>query len=146
MTYCRAGHTPLVYLPGPGAPHPGVQVLTPDGMVVGLRIPGAAEKFAHHLEEVRLQLTVGDVIVFYTDGITEAMNAGSDLFGEGRLSRIVEEHGHLESSELRERILREIEAFVGAADQHDDMTMILLKVEPAFGLVDAEALMVKAQG
>ena len=33
-------------------------------------------------------------------------------------------------SELRERILREIEAFVGAADQHDDMTMILLKVEP----------------
>ena len=44
--------------------------------------------------------------------------------------RIVEEHGHLDSSELRERILREIEAFVGSADQHDDMTMILLKVEP----------------
>jgi phosphoserine phosphatase RsbU/P len=134
MTYCRAGHTPLVYLSAPGSPgpHPGAQVLTPDGMVVGLRIPGAAEKFAHHLEEDRLQLSVGDVIVFYTDGITEAMNAGSDLFGEARLARIVEEHGHLESSELRERILREIEAFVGTADQHDDMTMILLKVEPAF--------------
>jgi sigma-B regulation protein RsbU (phosphoserine phosphatase) len=72
------------------------------------------------------------VIVLYTDGITEAMNANSDLFGESRLSRIVEEHGHLASGELRERILREIEAFVGAADQHDDMTMILLKVEPAF--------------
>ena len=43
-------------------------------------------------------------------------------------SRIVEEHGHLESGELRERILREIEAFVGSADQHDDMTMILIKV------------------
>ena len=138
MTYCRAGHTPLIYLPGPGSPDPGVQVLTPDGMVVGLRIPGAAEKFAHHLEEVRLRLTVGDVIVFYTDGITEAMNAGSDLFGEGRLSRIVEEHGHLESSELRERILREIEAFVGTADQHDDMTMILLKVEPALEMLNAE--------
>ena len=140
MIYCRAGHTPLVYLPGPGSPHadPGVQVLTPDGMVVGLRIPGAAQKFAHHLEESRLRLSVGDVIVFYTDGITEAMNAGDDLFGEGRLSRIVEEHGHLESSELRERILREIEAFVGAADQHDDMTMILLKVEPAFAMANAE--------
>ena len=134
MTYCRAGHTPLLYLPGPGSSHPnsGVQVLTPDGMVVGLRIPGAAEKFAHHLEEDRLQLSVGDVIVFFTDGITEAMNRGEDLFGEARLGRIVEEHGHLESSELRERILREIEAFVGSADQHDDMTMILLKVEPAF--------------
>jgi serine phosphatase RsbU (regulator of sigma subunit) len=60
------------------------------------------------------------------------MNPASDLFGESRLSRLVEEHGHLESSELRERILREIEAFVGTADQHDDMTMILIKVEPAF--------------
>ena len=70
--------------------------------------------------------------MLYTDGITEAMNLESDLFGETRLSRIVEEHGHLESSELRERILREIEAFVGAADQHDDMTMILLKVDQTF--------------
>ena len=51
--------------------------------------------------------------VLYTDGITEAMNADSDLFGEARLSRIIEEHGHLDSSELRERILREIESFVG---------------------------------
>ena len=69
--------------------------------------------------------------MLYTDGITEAMNADSDLFGDSRLSRIVEEHGHLDSGELRERILREIEAFVGDADQHDDMTMILMKVEEA---------------
>jgi sigma-B regulation protein RsbU (phosphoserine phosphatase) len=60
------------------------------------------------------------------------MNPDSDLFGESRLSRIVEEHGHLDSGELRERIMREVEAFVGTADQHDDMTMILLKVDRAF--------------
>ena len=71
----------------------------------------------------------GDIIVLYTDGITEAMNAESDFFGDNRSSDIVEEHGHLESGELRERILREIEAFVGGADQHDDMTMILMKVQ-----------------
>ena len=65
----------------------------------------------------------------------EAMNGASDLFGDSRLSRIVEEHGHLASGELRERILREIEAFVAGADQHDDMTMILLKVEQAFAPV-----------
>jgi sigma-B regulation protein RsbU (phosphoserine phosphatase) len=108
------------------------RVLTPSGMVLGLRIDGAAEKFAELLEEERVELSPGDVIVLYTDGITEAMNPQSDLFGESRLSRIVEEHGHLESSELRERIMREIEAFVGSADQHDDMTMILLKVDRAF--------------
>ena len=74
----------------------------------------------------------GDIVVLYTDGITEAMNLDSDLFGEGRLSRLVEEHGHLDSGELRERIMREVESFVGAANQHDDMTMILVKVERAF--------------
>ncbi|CAN5884678.1 hypothetical protein BH18ACI5_BH18ACI5_18580 [soil metagenome] len=133
MTYCRAGHTPLVYMGGPRSTGiPGAQVLTPSGMVVGLRFPGAAEKFEELLEEHRIDLSVGDVIVLYTDGITEAMNPSEDLFGETRLSAIVEEHGHLESGELRERILREIESFVAGADQHDDMTMILVKVEKAF--------------
>jgi sigma-B regulation protein RsbU (phosphoserine phosphatase) len=97
-------------------------------MVLGLRIDGATEKFNELLEEKEIPLHRGDVMVFYTDGITEAMNADSDLFGDSRLSRIVEEHGHLDSDELRERILREIETFVGGADQHDDMTMILIKV------------------
>ena len=128
MTYARAGHTPLIYLPGPAAVQQGAQVLVPSGMVLGLRIDGAVAKFNELLEEVQIPLHTGDVLVFYTDGITEAMNNDSDLFGDSRLSRIVEEHGHLESGELRERILREIEAFVGTADQHDDMTMILIKV------------------
>jgi sigma-B regulation protein RsbU (phosphoserine phosphatase) len=132
MTFCRAGHTPLIFLSGPSASDPSARVLTPNGMVLGLRIDGAAEKFAELLEEERVDLSPGDVIVLYTDGITEAMNPESDLFGESRLSRIVEEHGHLESGELRERIMREVEAFVGSADQHDDMTMILLKVDRAF--------------
>ena len=127
MTYARAGHTPLVYLRGDKS-EPAAQILAPSGIVVGLRIPGATEKFADLLEEGRIDLHKGDVLAFYTDGITEAMDGESDLFGDARLSRIVEEHGHLDSGELRERIIREIEAFVGTADQHDDMTMILIKV------------------
>jgi sigma-B regulation protein RsbU (phosphoserine phosphatase) len=129
LTFARAGHTPLLYRPADGAD--GVRVLTPSGLVVGLRIPGAQEKFTDLLEECRIDLHRGDVIVLYTDGISEAMNADSDLFGDARLGRLVAEHGHLDAGELRERILREIEAFVGTADQHDDMTMILIKVEEA---------------
>jgi sigma-B regulation protein RsbU (phosphoserine phosphatase) len=140
MTFCRAGHTPLIFMPGPSPATPSAQVLTPNGMVLGLRIDGAAEKFEELLEEQRVDLSDGDVIVLFTDGITEAMNLESDLFGETRLSRIVEEHGHLESGELRERILREIEAFVGSADQHDDMTMILLKVDRVFEAVRSMAV------
>jgi sigma-B regulation protein RsbU (phosphoserine phosphatase) len=131
MTFARAGHTPLIYLPGAGSVPQDAQILTPSGMVVGLRIDGAEQKFAELLEEEQLVIQGGDFIVLFTDGITEAMNHANDLFGEARLSRIVQEHGHLASGELRERILREIEAFVGGADQHDDMTMILIKVEQA---------------
>jgi phosphoserine phosphatase RsbU/P len=129
MTFARAGHTPMIYLQADGEEGRAAQVLAPSGIVVGLRIPGATEKFAELLEEDSITLRRGDVLVLYTDGITEAMNRDSDLFGEARLSRIVTEHGHLDAAELRERILREVEAFVGSADQHDDMTMILIKVE-----------------
>jgi sigma-B regulation protein RsbU (phosphoserine phosphatase) len=128
MTYARAGHTPLIFMRSLAADE-NVRVLAPSGLVVGLHIPGAHDKFIELLEEESLDLNNGDVIVLYTDGVSEAMNHDADLFGDSRLSRIIEEHGHLESGELRERILREIESFVGAADQHDDMTMILMKVE-----------------
>jgi hypothetical protein len=60
------------------------RVLAPNGLVVGLRIPGAHEKFIALLEEDRIELGKGDVLVFYTDGITEAMNSESDLFGDAR--------------------------------------------------------------
>ena len=58
------------------------------------------------------------------------MNSADDCFGDARLGSILEEHAHLPSEELRERVLREVAAFVGDAPQHDDMTMILMKVDP----------------
>jgi len=128
MTYCRAGHTPLIYLPSAGPRRGLAQSLQPGGLVVGLRIDGIEEKFAALLEEDTITLSRGDVFVLYTDGVSEAMNADGEMYGEARLRRIVEEHGHLRSAELRERILRDVEAFVGEADQHDDLTLILVKV------------------
>ena len=96
--------------------------------MLGLRIDGG-ELFERLLVEAELSLQRGDLLLWFTDGITEAMNADSDLFGEERLAKLVGEHGHLPPEELRERILRDIDAFVAGAPQHDDMTMILLKVD-----------------
>jgi serine phosphatase RsbU (regulator of sigma subunit) len=130
MTYARAGHTPLIYVPGAcdGAAPQGMQILAPDGMVVGLKLDNG-EMFERLLEEDTIPLRPGDLYLFFTDGISEAMNARDDCFGETRLGQLVEAHAHLPSDELRERVLREIAAFVGDAPQHDDMTMILLKVD-----------------
>ena len=130
ITYARAGHTPLIYVPGTCAEggQRQVQILAPDGMVVGLKLDNG-EMFERHLVEETIPLQPGDLYLLFTDGISEAMNGHDDLFGESRLGRLVETHAHLPSEELRERVLREIAAFVGDAPQHDDMTMILLKID-----------------
>jgi len=131
MTYARAGHTPLIYVPGvcaDAADPREVQILAPDGMVVGLKLDNG-EMFERLLCEETIPLRAGDLYLFFTDGISEAMNARDDCFGEARLGQLVQAHAHLPCDELRERMLREIAAFVGDAPQHDDMTMILLKVD-----------------
>jgi serine phosphatase RsbU (regulator of sigma subunit) len=140
MTYARAGHTPLIYVPGaPAGDDDGLRVLAPDGLVLGLKIDNG-ELFERLLKEETIPIRAGDLYLFFTDGITEAMNEGDDCFGESRLAQLVREHAHLPPDQLRERVLREIAAFVGAAPQHDDMTMILLRVEdvPADAPVGAE--------
>jgi phosphoserine phosphatase RsbU/P len=129
MTYARAGHTPLMYLPGDnGACGRRVRILTPDGLVLGLQMD-KGDMFERLLEEQTIPLHDGDLFALYTDGISEAMNESDDCFGDERLGRILEEHADLPSEELRERVLREIAAFVGVAPQHDDMTMIFLRVD-----------------
>src|SRR5439155_762600 len=83
--HARAGHTPLMYLPGPGCSDPRrIQVLAPDGLVLGLKLD-SGEMFDRLLEESTIKLNPGDLFVFYTDGISEAMNEGDDCFGETRL-------------------------------------------------------------
>ena len=141
LTYARAGHCPLIYLPGPGGRGQGaggsgwqelggrrVQVQIPDGLVLGLKID-SGERFNSLLEEVTLPLGLGDVVLLFTDGVTDAMNADGDPFGEERLAALVAEHGDLPFEELRERILRDIRAFVGDTGLQDDLTFVLLKMD-----------------
>jgi len=129
MTFARAGHTPLMHVPANGKGPGRAQVLVPDGLVLGLTLDDGG-MFDRLLVEQTIPLCAGDLYLLYTDGISEAMNAADDCFGETRLGSILEEHAHLPSGELRERVLREVAAFVGDAPQHDDMTMILMKVDP----------------
>jgi len=123
LTCARAGHTPLLVVSGGRS-----QIITPDGMVLGLRLPGASDRFEQILEEQTHPVGPGDVIVLYTDGITEAMDEEGELFGDAGLARVVCSHAHLEPAGIRERVVREVRAFAGRAEQHDDMTMIVLKI------------------
>ncbi len=94
MTYARAGHTPLLYLPAGNGSGGRASILAPDGLVLGLRIDDG-ERFNSLLTEATLRILPGDLLVLFTDGISEAMNERADCFGEAQLAELVEEHGHL---------------------------------------------------
>ena len=85
-------------------------------------------RFGEILEEVVVPLGSGDLFLFFTDGLSEAMNGRAELFGEGRLRQILEDSQALSSDAIRDRILAEVDGFVGDAAQNDDMTMVILKV------------------
>ena len=127
LTLARAGHCPLVYVPGPYALSRASQTLQPDGMVLGLQFD-TGDLFSRTLEEVTLPLGLGDLFLLYTDGISEAMNVAGDCFGDARLADLACLHADLASDDLRDCILGEVQAFAGSAAQHDDMTMVLLKI------------------
>jgi len=122
MKYARAGHNPIIQLEA----HSGAtRILAPQGLGLGI---DRGLRFEEILEEAEVRLVSGDVFLFFTDGLSEAMNESSELFGEGRLRGIIEQSDRLGSEEIKERILAEIRSFVGGAAQHDDMTLVVLKV------------------
>jgi len=125
MRYARAGHNPIIHLE---ASTGRTRVLAPPGLGLGL---DKGVKFDRILEEAEVPLAPGDLFLFFTDGLSEAMNTRSELFGERRLRDLIEQSEGLSSEEMKERILAEVRSFVGEAAQHDDMTLVVLKVVPS---------------
>lgn len=126
LTLARAGHTPLIHVSGTTT-----DVVLPEGIVLGLRVPGAAEKFEAVLEEQRRPLVAGDVLVLYTDGVSDATSPDGRLFGDEALADVVAANRELSAAGIRERVVRDVTAFVDGADAHDDMTMVVMRVVEA---------------
>jgi serine phosphatase RsbU (regulator of sigma subunit) len=122
LRHARAGHNPVIQLEKRTM---RTRVLAPAGIGLGM---DRGERFDAVLEELEVPLERGDIFLFFTDGLSEAMNVRDELFGEQRLRDVLEQAATLSSEELRERILVEIRSFVGEASQHDDMTLVILKV------------------
>ena len=139
MTYARAGHCPLLLVPARrGSVLPPVKTLAPDGLVVGLKLDDGA-MFESLLEEVTVPLAPGDLVVLFTDGISEMMNHEHDCFGEGRLGELAGAYRDLPLDQLAATLVHEVRSFGAGAGQHDDMTMLLLRAE-AVGAPAAGAL------
>jgi len=79
--------------------------------------------------ETDLSFAPGDKLVFYTDGIVEAMNPDSEIFGFERLLEVVRGAGSMDADSLLSEILEQVRVFVAGAPQHDDLTVIVVAVE-----------------
>jgi len=119
LTFCRAGHTTLLKLSDNN-----MESLQPNGMGVGL---DSGETFNSSLEEVTLNLKNNDLFFFYSDGITEAMNAGNELFGTERIEKILIENNSKSVSEIQESMLNSINEFCAETPQYDDITLVTVR-------------------
>jgi sigma-B regulation protein RsbU (phosphoserine phosphatase) len=96
--------------------------------------------------EERIFLEPGDTLYLYTDGVTEAMNNNMDMFGEERLLDAANRTGDSTPKDLLHSIKREIDNFTDGAEQHDDVTMLALKInKPAVVSDNAKELVVEAK-
>ena len=115
LTYCNAGHNPPFLVS-----RSGVRRLDWGGMIVGA--------FEHAtFEEDTQQLWPGDVLVAYSDGVTEARDASDEEFGEERLLSCVQANCTRSPVEIMECLLSSVHQFSAGTAQGDDLTMLVLR-------------------
>ena len=118
LTYVNAGHNPpMLFHPCNGECR--VSRLEACGTVVGLLEDAS-------YQQARLAIAPGDVLIAFTDGISEAMNVTEDEWGEEQLIQTVKSCLGLPPAEIIACIMRAADTFVAGAKQNDDMTLIVL--------------------
>jgi serine phosphatase RsbU (regulator of sigma subunit) len=122
MLYSRAGHCPIIFVRNNEPP----RILQPDGIALGL---DDGQLFDKVITEDRMQLQKDDVLIFYTDGVTEAMDENSREFEESRLVELAGTLGGKTSQEILSTIVEAVQRFVGPAKSHDDYTVVVLKMK-----------------
>jgi serine phosphatase RsbU (regulator of sigma subunit)/anti-sigma regulatory factor (Ser/Thr protein kinase) len=123
VSYASAGHNPMILYRGESD---ATYFLKPKGIPVGIDAPDA-DLFRRTISVERLTLKQEDMLVIYTDGITEAMNPAREQFGEGRLLAGIKKYGHLSAQEFATELDKEIHEFTAGALQNDDITLVAIK-------------------
>lgn len=116
FTYTSAGHNPALLIRSDGSS----EWLDVRGLALGL-----VSQTSYPVGAGRLM--PGDVMVVYSDGITEAFNPGGDEYGESRMEELVRRHRQSSAAEILSALFEDVVTFAGTAPQHDDMTAIVVK-------------------
>jgi sigma-B regulation protein RsbU (phosphoserine phosphatase) len=120
LVYANAGHNrPLWFQASTGL----LQELNSGGLILG----ALAEI---ELEECEIDVGPGDLLIFYTDGVTEAMNASHQLFGEERLQATVKANIETSAQDILDAIVDAVRAFTGDTAQSDDLSLFVVRRSP----------------
>ncbi len=117
MYYTNAGHNPPLVLKKSGE----WLKLEEGGIVLGFMLNQEFTQTAQDLES-------GDILVLYTDGVTEAFSEEQDLFGEERLKKIIQQNRTASAKEIQNKIIQEVSAFAPDSEQQDDITLVVIKI------------------
>lgn len=121
LTYCNAGHNPPLLLNA----YDGQETwLGPTGAAIGL-----VEAYAPKARTVTLRR--GDILLLYTDGVTEANNLQGDQFGRERLAQVVRQNASLPAQELLHRLRQALNDFSDGRPLEDDATMLVCRMDGA---------------
>jgi sigma-B regulation protein RsbU (phosphoserine phosphatase) len=113
--YTNGGHPPPALVRGGE-----IQRLDVNGTVVG------AFPFAEYGES-RIALELGDLLVFFTDGVTEPENEYGEMFGEERFLDLLVRNAHLGEEEIVRLVIESVRAWTGSEELQDDMTLLLAR-------------------
>uniref|UniRef100_UPI003D81AE81 SpoIIE family protein phosphatase n=1 Tax=Trichloromonas sp. TaxID=3069249 RepID=UPI003D81AE81 len=119
ISYASAGHNPpLIWRCGTKA----CERLDAEGLILGIKTDVT-------FEEKQVKLQSGDILLLYTDGITEAENREGGFFGEERLCAILNENNHLPPQEIINTLLDQVRIFSGQQNFKDDVSLVVMKIE-----------------
>jgi sigma-B regulation protein RsbU (phosphoserine phosphatase) len=121
LTYCNAGHNPPLVFRNTGDEKEALSWLQPTGAAIGL-----VEEPAYTVETIQLQ--PGDILVLYTDGITEARNLEGEFFGSSHLLELIQKSWHSPAKDLVQAIRQGLQDFTNGIPLEDDATIIVSKI------------------
>ena len=140
LSLARAGHNPVV-MRKPREHE--LQMINPRGLALGME---KGEAFERLIQEVKIPIQNNDLFVFYTDGFTEAMNTDKEEFGEERFEQSIEKYAAAGAEDIMAGIFKDVQQFTGKAEQHDDMTIVVVKIAEMREKVSAGAIAQQLQG
>lgn len=125
FTFSRAGHEPLVMV----SPQSRLSLKSPVGIAMGL----VESDLFSIIEEEEVTFRAGDLAVLYTDGVVEAMDKQNDEYGQSRFFDLIERNRTCRPREVIEKTLDDINQFIGERPQHDDITLVAIRMEAPVG-------------